>query len=252
VNGVKVLEMQGVYFSYGSDVILEDITIAVEEGDFLILVGRNGSGKTTLVRLFLGLLHPVQGEILLFGDSIRKFRDWYRIGYVPQTPALAAGFPATVKEIVATGRFGRIGRCHRLHREDWQAVEEAIDLVGLSHLRDSLLTELSGGQRQRAFIARALAGRPDLLILDEPQSGLDDGTRRDFYRLLHRLNCEQGITILMVSHDTDMPVNWANRIALLDRCLLYQGPPPIPAQLDFNGLSGKAAGSYFISRLHLS
>lgn len=249
MKSMRVLELQGVYFSYGSEIILEDITVSVEEGDFLALLGPNGSGKTTLIKLVLGLLHPVRGEILLFGTDIGKFRAWYRIGYVPQKPTLDARFPATVREVVAAGRFGRVGLCHRLHREDWRAVGEALDLVGLLPIQDHLLTELSGGQQQRAFIARALAGCPEVLILDEPQTGLDDCTLRDFYQLLHYLNREKRITILMVSHDMDVVTTWASRIACLDRRLIYQGTPrEIPAVGNMNHLYG--TNFHSITRWH--
>lgn len=222
---VEALGVQGLYFTYGSKVILDDVTFSLEEGDALALVGPNGSGKTTLIQLVLGLLQPVRGKIAIFGTDVKDFRAWYRIGYVSQKAALDVRFPATVREVVATGRFGRVGLGHRLQQEDWQLVEEAIDTVGLLPLQNHPLIELSGGQQQRAFIARALAGEPEMLVLDEPQTGLDDQKLRDFYHLLQYLNQEKKITILMVTHDLEMVTSWANRVAFLNKRLIGYGSP---------------------------
>jgi zinc transport system ATP-binding protein len=225
VKNVEVLGVQGVCFTYGSEVILDDVTFSLEEGDALALVGPNGSGKTTLIQLILGLLRPVQGQIRLFGTDVKEFRAWYRIGYVPQKAVLDVRFPTTVREVVAAGRFGRVGLGHRLQHDDWQVVEDAIDMVGLLSLQNYPLMELSGGQQQRAFIARALAGEPEMLILDEPQTGLDDRKLHDFYQLLQYLNQEKKITVLMVTHDIEMVGSWASKVAFLNRRLISYGSP---------------------------
>lgn len=223
---MKAIELQDVFFTYGGEqFILEDINLSVEKGEFLVLIGPNGSGKSTLVKLVLGLLQPTQGQVFLLGTSVDQFREWHRVGYVPQRAALDSRFPVTVREVVATGCFGKVGLGRRLHQEDWKSVEEALEMVGLLSLQHQPLTELSGGQQQRVFIARALASRPDILIMDEPQVGLDDRYVYDFYRLLERLNQEQKITILMVSHDVAVIGSWAHRIACLNRRLICQGPP---------------------------
>ncbi len=137
-------------------------------------------------------------------------------------------FPSTVAEAVAAGRFGRVGIGRRLGRDDWQAVEEAIAMVGLLPFCDHPLSELSGGQLQRVFIARALAGQPELLVLDEPQVGLDDCALNDFYRLLRYLNEEKGITVMMVSHDVGVVGRWAKSVACLNRRLIYYGSAQEP------------------------
>ncbi len=222
---MKVIELRNLYFSYNDRVVLEDINLAVEEGEYLALIGPNGSGKTTLVKLILGLLPPVCGEVLVFGTSLQQFKDWYRLGYVPQRAVLNNGFPVTVREAAAAGRFGRVGLCRNLKREDWEAVEEALEMVGLLSLQHKPLPELSGGQLQRVFIARALAGQPDILILDEPQAGLDDRYLYNFYCLLKRLKEERGITVFIVSHDIGEIGSWADRIICLNKKLLYQGTP---------------------------
>ncbi|HHW40459.1 MAG TPA: metal ABC transporter ATP-binding protein [Syntrophomonadaceae bacterium] len=222
---MEVLRLEDVFFSYGKQVVLEGVSLTVREGDFLALIGPNGSGKTTLVKIVLGLLKPMKGKVFLFGTETGRFSEWYRVGYVPQRPALDTTFPSTVAEVVAAGRFGRVGLGRRLKRGDWQAIEEAMEVVGLLPLYDRPVTELSGGQQQRAFIARALAGQPDLLILDEPQVGLDDRALHEFYRLLRYLNCERGITLLMVSHDVGVVGRWVSRVACLNRTLICHGTP---------------------------
>ncbi len=220
-----VLELRNVCFAYHTQAVLEDVSLAMRTGDFLALIGPNGSGKTTLVKLLLGLLKPLRGKVFLFGTEIGKFRDWHRVGYVPQKPGLENNFPATVAEVVAAGRFGRVGPGRRLRRADWQAVEAALEVVELSHLRHRPVVQLSGGQQQRVFIARALAGEPELLILDEPQVGLDEYAQDNFYRLLKYLNREQKMTLLMVSHDTGVVGRWVNRVACLNRTLICHGTP---------------------------
>jgi len=232
---MNVIEVRNLYFSYHDRVILEDINLAVEKGEYLALIGPNGSGKTTLVKLILGLMPPVCGEVLVFGTPLQKFKDWYRLGYVPQRAVLNNGFPVTVREAAAAGRFSRVGLCRNLKREDWEAVEEALDMVGLLSLQHKPLLELSGGQQQRVFIARALAGQPDILILDEPQVGLDDRYLHDFYCLLKQLKEERGITIFMVSHDVVEIGSQADRIICLNKKVLYQGTPQevlTPSKLD--------------------
>lgn len=222
---MEVLRLEHVFFSYGKQPVLEDVSLSLRQGDFLALIGPNGSGKTTLVKIAIGLLKPSKGRVFLFGNEIGKFSEWYRLGYVPQRPALDITFPSTVVEVVAAGRFGRVGLGRRLKRDDRLAIEEAMEVVGLLPLYNRPLSELSGGQQQRAFIARALAGRPDLLILDEPQVGLDDHALNDFYRLLKYLNEEKGITLMMVSHDVGVVGRWVKGVACLNRKLICHGTP---------------------------
>jgi zinc transport system ATP-binding protein len=222
---MKVIEMHNLYFSYIDKVILENINLTVEKGNYLALIGPNGSGKSTLLKLILGLLQPVHGEVLIFGTRVQQFRDWHRLGYVPQKASLSSNFPVTVKEVVATGRFGRVGLGSHLQQKDWDAVEEAMETVGLLSLQHKPVRELSGGQQQRVFIARSLASHPDILILDEPQVGLDDRYLYDFYCLLKQLKDERGITIFIVSHDVGEIGAWADRIICINRRLIYQGTP---------------------------
>jgi zinc transport system ATP-binding protein len=222
---MKVLELQDLLFSYGSQVVLEHVTLTLENGDFLALIGPNGSGKTTLIKMVLGLLKPLSGRIYLFGTESGSFWERWRLGYVPQKPVFDTNFPATVAEVVSAGCYGRLGLGQRMGRREWQDVDNSLDLVGLLSLRRRPLTELSGGQQQRVFIARALAGQPEILILDEPQVGLDDRALNDFYELLKYLNEERGITLLMVSHDVGVVGRWVKQVACLNKTLISHGAP---------------------------
>jgi zinc transport system ATP-binding protein len=237
---MKVVEVRGVTFGYDGHQVLKDLSLTVEKGDVFALLGPNGAGKTTLVRLLLGLERPRQGKIMLFGTEAEKFSAWSRVGYVPQKAiSFDRIFPVTVEEVVLSGRFGRLGPGRRPGREDRRAADEALEALEILPLRKALLKDLSGGQQQRVFLARALAGRPELLVLDEPEAGLDGRTLESFYRLLGRLNREKGTTAVVVSHDTGAVARWATKAALLNQVLLYCGPP--------QGLfsSGSSGGPYF-------
>ncbi|MDE2237522.1 MAG: metal ABC transporter ATP-binding protein, partial [Elusimicrobia bacterium] len=157
----NIIEVSHASFSYGAREILSDVSLAVHRGDYLGIVGGTGAGKTTLLRITLGLLKPSSGAVRLFGQDISAFRQWFRIGYVPQkATSFDENFPATVEEVVLMGRFARRGLLRRLGRQDRAQAELALERVGLLPQRGRLIGDLSGGQQQRVFIARALAGEP--------------------------------------------------------------------------------------------
>lgn len=221
-----VIELSGVHFSYGAQPVLEDIHLRVQPGEFVGIVGPNGGGKTTLLKVMLGLLRPQRGRVRLFGRDVERFQDWTRIGYVPQVAThFDPRFPATVEEVVAAGRFARAGLFKRLDRADRAAITAALEMVGLEGLRGRLIGRLSGGQQQRAFIARALAGQPELLILDEPTVGVDCEAQEAFYRLLRDLKRELALTLVMVSHDIGVVTEEVDEIACVNRRLVYHGDP---------------------------
>ncbi|HEY8393260.1 MAG TPA: metal ABC transporter ATP-binding protein [Thermaerobacter sp.] len=222
-----VIELEGVSFSYGEEPVLEDVSLTVRRGEFVGLVGPNGSGKSTLLRIILGLLAPRTGRVRLFGQDIHRFRQWWRVGYVPQRPAaLAGGFPATVREVVRSGLLAaRSGPVRTARGQDREQVDRALTLVGMEAYADRPIGRLSGGQQQRVFIARALVGAPDLLILDEPLEGVDAPTQERFYGLLRRLRRETGLTILLVSHDIGVVTAEVTSLACLNRRLFFHGPP---------------------------
>lgn len=222
----RVVDIQQVSFGYGENLVLEEVSLSVERGDFLALVGPNGAGKTTLLKLILGLLKPLCGQIELFDIPIGKFRQWSRLGYIPQKATnFDRRFPATVEEVVMTGRFSRLGLGVRPGKQDQLIVEEALEAVEMLIYRRHLLSSLSGGQQQRVFIARALAGQPELLILDEPVVGLDSRALESFYRLLDVFNRQKGITLIIVSHDTGVVARRVNKVACINHTLLCHGHP---------------------------
>lgn len=215
------IEIQNLSFSYGSEQVLDHITFTVEVGEYIGILGQNGSGKTTLLKLILGLLEPQEGTIRLFGDEVKYFKDKDWIGYVPQAIQYAGWeFPATVEEVVSSGRTAKVGLLRRFRKQDYQAVEQALERADVLPLRKRLINELSGGQRQRVFIARALAAEPKVLILDEPTVGVDIASQEQFYALLRKLNNEDNITIVFVSHDIDVITHESKTILCLNRELV--------------------------------
>ncbi len=221
-----VLELSGVSFSYGDKAVLEDINLIVNSGDFLGIVGPNGSGKSTLLKIIVGLLRPATGTVKLFGIKRHLFREWTRVGYVPQkVTAFNHGFPATAEEVVMSGLTAMLGVFKRPGRHERQMVDEAMENTGVSQLRKRIIGELSGGQQQRVFIARALVSRPQMLILDEPTVGVDVEAQGKFYELLAELRREQGITLLMVSHDIGVVTEKVQSVACLNKKLYFHGSP---------------------------
>ncbi len=219
-----VLELRDVSFSYGTRPVLSHFSLSVGRGELVLLTGPNGSGKTTLLKLALGLLQPASGEVLLFGVPAREFKERHLLGYVPQKSQLEPFLPATVEEVVATGRLSRKKLLRPLGKEDREAVEQALELLGIAHLRSSPVGALSGGERQRVLLARALAGRPELLLLDEPEEGLDRSAAAGLARLLGRLRAERGATLLVATHHPEPLRPAATRVVGL-RCRLC--PPEI-------------------------
>ena len=218
----SVVTVENVSFAYGEQVAVENISLTIEAGDFLGLIGPNGSGKTTLLHLMLGLKRPNSGSIELFGEPIDEFEDGERIGYVSQRSTdRGSTMPVTVREVVTMGRFAHVGRA-RLGPEDYEIVDEALETVEITDLADRRINQLSGGQRQRTFIARALASEADLLALDEPTVGVDAESRDRFYGLLDDLN-RQGITIVLIEHDIDVLTKHINKVACINRKLYHHG-----------------------------
>ncbi|MCI0545711.1 MAG: metal ABC transporter ATP-binding protein [Candidatus Rokubacteria bacterium] len=230
------VELEGVDASYGEVPVLEGIHLTVAPGDFLGIIGPNGSGKTTLLRVVLGLLPPTRGTVRLFGTSPAAFRQWSRLGYVPQRATLDPSLPATAEEVVGTGLIPLLGPVGRAGRAGHERVREALARVGMqAHLR-TRIGALSSGQQQRVLIARALVSDPELLILDEPTSGVDPETQTSFYAMLSHLNREREVTLVMVSHDIGVVAREVTKIACLNRRLVFHGRPD-----DFLGDAGLMA-----------
>lgn len=218
------MKMENVSYSYGSQTVLEDISLSVTEGQFLGIVGPNGSGKSTLLKIALGVLQPQKGKVSLFGTSIRNQKQKYNIGYVSQkSNSFQRDFPATVKEVVAAGLAAKKGIFRRYTKKDFQLVDEVLDQVGVRALRDRSIGRLSGGQQQRVFIARALISEPKLLILDEPTVGIDQDSTKQFYQLLHHLHQQQGLTLILVTHDMGAVSTLVDQVACLNKTLFFHG-----------------------------
>lgn len=210
------ISAENVTFAYEDQPVLEDVSLTVEAGSFLGLIGPNGSGKTTLLKIMLGLQTPDSGSVELFGSPATEFRDGVRLGYVSQqSTTLDTTMPISVREVVKMGRYAHAG-LRPLTAADSKAIDTALDQVGIPQLADRQLSTLSGGQRQRTYIARALASDADLLALDEPTVGVDADSRDTFYDLLRDLN-HQGITIILIEHDIGIVTEHADQIACLNR-----------------------------------
>ena len=219
------VEFAGVDFAYGQgQPVLTGVDLQVESGEFVAIAGPNGGGKTTLLRLALGLERPARGHVLLFGEPPRTFRDRARIGYLAQRTQIGGRAPVTVRELVEAGR-APLRPIGRLRREDRDAVDEALERVGMSELARRPLARLSGGQQQRAFIAKALAARPTLLVLDEPTTGVDVEAQEALAALLDRLHAELGVTILYVSHEFGAVEHFVQRLVLVRERIVFDGPP---------------------------
>jgi len=199
---VPIFDVKGLDFNVRGQNILSNVSLEIFNGEYIAIIGPNGGGKTTLIRMLLGLDKPTKGKIKLFGKKISNFKEWSKIGYVPQRASLVdANFPATVLDIVNMGRVSKRGIFSRSSKEDLNAVEDAMIKMDISDLKDKMVGTLSGGQRQRVMIARALASNPEILILDEPNTGVDMVSQQRFYALLSKLNKEENITIVFITHD---------------------------------------------------
>jgi zinc transport system ATP-binding protein len=220
------VELRGVSFAYAAGPpVLADVDLAVAPGELVAIAGPNGGGKTTLVRIVLGLERPDGGHALLFGEPAHRFSRRAELGYLAQRSQLGADAPTTVREVVAAGRLVRSGLLGPLGASHGRAVDEAIARVGLSAIADRPLTRLSGGQQQRAFIAKALAAEPSLLVLDEPTTGVDVEAQDALAELLDRIHRELGVTILYVSHEFGAVERYVERLVLVRGGIVFDGPP---------------------------
>ncbi|MBU0721623.1 metal ABC transporter ATP-binding protein [bacterium] len=199
---VPIFSVKNLSFIVRGQKILSNISLEIFNSEYVAIIGPNGGGKTTLIRMLLGLEEPTSGEIKLYGKNIKDFKFWDKIGYVPQRAShVDASFPATVQDIVNMGRTSKRGFFSRMNEKDKEAVHDSMVKMGVLHLKDKMVGTLSGGQRQRVMIARALASKPEILILDEPNTGVDILSQKNFYALLAKLNKEERITIVFITHD---------------------------------------------------
>lgn len=204
--------------------VLEDISFRVQRGDYVGIVGPNGSGKSTLVKALLGLVDISSGGAALFGSPLAGFRDWRRVGYLPQSLHLVNPvFPATVHETVGLGLLSLKRFPKSLNSGDRIKIDDTLEELGIYDLRLKLIGELSGGQLQRVLLARAIVNNPELLVLDEPTAALDPETRERFYTMIGTLNRTRGVTVMLVTHDSGAIGLHASKMLYLDKKILFYG-----------------------------
>ncbi|EUJ17839.1 metal ABC transporter ATP-binding protein [Listeria aquatica] len=219
-----VLQVSNLSFHYDREEVLEGISMDIEKGSFTGLIGPNGSGKSTLLKLILGLLKIQKGTISLFGEDSSEFKEREKIGFVSQKAnSFNSAFPATVKEIVASGLTKKKGLFSLLNKQDQREIYEALEKVSMTAFLNRNIGELSGGQQQRVFIARSLVSKPELLILDEPTVGVDARNVQSFYELLRKLNLEEGMTLLLVTHDLLAVSQYVDHVVSLNQKVLFDG-----------------------------
>ena len=222
----SVVEWEHVSFAYGSVPAVEDVSLCIHYGELAAVLGPNGGGKSTLIKLALGLLQPDAGRVRLFGRDVSEFRDWRRVGYMPQVVAgVWRDFPATVSEVVAHGTHSGVSPFGLFRRSERPEVIEALEVARMTAYRSRRLSELSVGQQQRVLLARALVRQPELLVLDEPAAGVDVSGEEQLYSVLRELNRDRGIAIVIVSHDIGAMLREATTLACMDRNLVLHGQP---------------------------
>lgn len=207
---MRYIDVENLSFYYDKEPVLEEISYHIDSGEFVTLTGENGAAKSTLIKTTLGILHPKKGHVTISEKNTRG--EKLRIAYLPQQVAsFNAGFPSSVKEFVTSGRYPRRGWFKKLNHHDEEHVQKALESVGMWEFRDHRIGELSGGQKQRVAIARMFASDPDLFVLDEPTTGMDDVSSSDFYRLMHHAAHKHGKSVLMVTHDPEEVKDYADR-----------------------------------------
>jgi zinc transport system ATP-binding protein len=218
------LTIEGLSCSYNGMPVLRNVSLRIDAGDYLGVVGPNGSGKSTLIRAILGLVPMDAGTVTIFGSELSRFRQWEMLGYLPQRLRFFnPNFPGTVEEVVRLGLLAGQSFPRRHAPGDQQRIDSTLEMMGIAPIRKRLIGELSGGQQQRVFLARAVVGRPQLLILDEPTTALDPETRENFYTLVERLNREENTTVMLVTHDSWSIGKYASRFLYLDKEVIFDG-----------------------------
>ena len=225
VNEPKALiVIENVSFNYGNTKVLDHVSFSIQSGDFLAIIGPNGSGKTTLLKLILGLLHPSEGNITILGKKINEFKEWWKIGYVPQKAThIDPLFPVSADEVVRMGLVAEGDRKRVIKEKDEKRIRRALNQVGMGEFAKWRIGKLSGGQQQRVFIARAIVNRPSILFLDEPTTGVDAETHGRFYDMLDSLNKKEGITVVLVTHEIGILNRHVTQVACLNQRLVYHG-----------------------------
>ncbi|MBQ27013.1 MAG: zinc ABC transporter ATP-binding protein [Nitrospiraceae bacterium] len=223
----RVIAFSNATYTLSHTPALEEVSLNINEGEFVGIIGPNGSGKTTILRAILGLVLPQTGTMQIFDCACENLRCYHRarIGYLPQKGKIDRNFPITVFETVLMGRYGVRGLFHQSGKEDRTIALQALEDVGMRDFKNYPFGQLSGGQQQRIFIARALAQQPQVLLLDEPTTGIDTTTQHTILELIRRLHRELQLTILLVTHDINLISPFVDRLVLLNTRLFANGHP---------------------------
>jgi zinc transport system ATP-binding protein len=219
-----LITIEDLCVSYNGLPVLSDINLTIMNSEIMTIVGPNGGGKSTLLKALLGLVTPSSGKVIL-SEKMKSLPGSSRFGYLPQNYSRSAPFPLSVYEVVAMSRLPGKRFIEKLSRADREAVDEAIELTGITALAGKNYSELSGGQKQRALISRAIATNPALFLLDEPSTGLDAVAQEGFYEILKNLKNARGLGIVMVSHDIGSVAGISDRVACLNGKLHFHGSP---------------------------
>lgn len=220
----NIITVRGLGFDYGEGWVFHKLDLDIPQGDFVAVIGANGAGKSTLLKMLANVMLPTVGEIYYYGKNLKQFNDWHKIGYVPQNPAkMQREFPISVEEVVALGLLkpGRLWQ--RLNIDDKKAIERVLSDFQLQDLRYRKIGELSGGQQQRVFLARAMVHSPEILLLDEPATGIDTASKAALYGMLRNINREQGVTIVMISHDLELAAEAAKSALCINHGICFRG-----------------------------
>lgn len=220
----NIIQVRNLGFDYGEGWVFHKLDLEIAQGDFVAVIGANGAGKSTLLKMLAHVMSPTAGEIDYYGQPIERFKDWHKIGYVPQNPAkMQRAFPISVEEVVSLGLLepGRLWQCFN-HKEKI-AVEKVLNDFKLNDLRYRKIGELSGGQQQRVFLARAMVHSPEILLLDEPATGIDTASKAALYDMLKDINRQQGVTIVMISHDLELAAKAAKSALCIDHGICFRG-----------------------------
>lgn len=214
---MKIVEIKELTFGYDKTEVLKDINIEIMNNDFVSLSGNNGSGKSTLLRLIIGEFKNYSGQIKIFGRDIKKFDEWHRIGYVPQIDRdNLTNFPISVREMVLLNLYYDFNMLNLPKKKHYKMVDDILKSFNILDLANENFNELSGGQKQRVMIAKAMVHKPELLIFDEPTVGIDKNSKKLFYDTLEELYKENKITIILVTHESDLEFNFPYRKIALE------------------------------------
>lgn len=240
---VPIFDVKNLCFSARGHTILSHISLEIFHSEYIAIIGPNGGGKTTLIRMLLGLEKPTDGSVRIFGKKIKDFKEWHKIGFVPQRASqVDQNFPATALDIVKMGRVSKRKLFSSESDEDKEAVYDAMLKMDILDLKDRMIGDLSGGQRQRVMIARALASKPEILILDEPNTGVDVFSQKNFYALLSRLNKEENITIVFITHDIGVIADDIGRLFTINqKAIVCNDPKEALSCQDMSELYGISA-----------